>query len=295
MFPVRLNLSSRPRNAFRGFVFALLVFLCMATPRADAQGAAPANGNGLLFYASFNNGCRADVARGDSLASRINSYDARKFLKFAPSPETGRAVKGKYGSGICFPEGRARTPKFDALGNLQPERGTIAFYVKAANPRASHRLVKIGVVNNWVYHYGAYLVVRGNGEVLFADEMAKPLSRKPDPVLAFEPDVWQHVALVWDQAMGFRLYVNGEEKVSSWGEASWCSRGVAPDKIALEYRGDVSYDELCVFDYPLSAGEIGKLRAMEDVSAWKKEEAGALDEAASPQVVRGPRVWRVMG
>ncbi len=73
----------------------------------------------------------------------------------------------------------------------------------------------------------------------------------------WNPSGWNHLVLNWDWANGLELLINGEIIASSWGKDAWFETTL-PGLFHLPAAGLI-YDELYLFDRPLSLSEIKSL------------------------------------
>jgi len=231
---------------------------CSATCTAE-----PPVRPGLLFHASFDRAdSRADFALGDP-APRT-AYE----VSHEPSGKFGGAVKVEAGKGILA---------FDATGNVLVPRGTMAFWARVDTPLWAARsgstellLVSGGQGGRPERHFIEFRV----------DSQTKGLklrsidSRRAGISLPWkvEPDwavgSWRHIAIVWDAALGRRVYFDGRRVAEQWGSAQ-DHRFPALDKLSLAsqaYRAHqtpntvgFTFDELWVFDHVLSDAQIGQL------------------------------------
>src|SRR5207247_4552631 len=84
----------------------------------------------------------------------------------------------------------------------------------------------------------------------------------PKVVGRWKKGEWVHLAVAWDREQGIRVYENGEEKASSWGNQHWLWNQV-PSVINLNggyYSAqDASFDEVRIYSVPLPAEAIAKL------------------------------------
>ncbi|MFQ5515276.1 MAG: LamG-like jellyroll fold domain-containing protein [Myxococcota bacterium] len=232
----------------RAIPLLMLVAAALGGPtvRAEARAAVVP---GLLFHASFDTGVRAEYARGSDLPGLA---ERRNPLRNGP---TGHSVPGVFGNGMTHVEG-----SFDALGNFMPTRGTLCFFVRP--PDAPYGFDPIRILTTDAYYWDSYLRVSYAGQRLaawVANEAFRIRKTQAPPTRRLRPGTWTHIALIWDQAWGLELYVNGEKVASSWGEQSWISRGVDPAEIRLAWDQGVAYDELYIFDRPLPPEQIRRL------------------------------------
>jgi len=88
---------------------------------------------------------------------------------------------------------------------------------------------------------------------------------------------WQHVAVVFDQAYGLKLYHNGRLVASNWGEDAWWQTPLPG--LFSPFLPEADYDEIYLFDYPLEEEEVRALWASNAIPQ-KKERRRILDETA---------------
>ena len=171
-------------------------------------------------------------------------------------------MPGVFGNAFRSPGGRyGKTGSFDALGNILPERGTIAFHVKQDGMVYGFEPLLIQTAYH-SYYWGMYIRISNKNNrlsVWFPDEVYRPIVLSAPADITLVEGQWHHLAVAWDQALGARFYVDGKEVASNWGKASWTSRGVDANMIELHQSKGVAYDELYVFDRPLGAEQIARL------------------------------------
>lgn len=210
--------------------------------------------SGLLFHASFDQDRRADFAVGAHLP-----YLAT-YATAARGAEGGQRVPGVFGAALCGTE-RGGMGDYDALGNFNPERGTIAFFVRETNQPYGFEPLWVTSVDPYYWTMYARLCNKGNAlSAWFANEVYRPIILHAPENVRLKEGQWHHIAVVWDQAYGARFYLDGQEVASNWGQASWFSRGMDPNAIVLTHADNISYDELYVFDRPLTPEQIERLR-----------------------------------
>ncbi|MBM4050923.1 MAG: LamG domain-containing protein, partial [Planctomycetes bacterium] len=113
------------------------------------------------------------------------------------------------------------------------------------------------------YYWGIFLRLCNKDNALsawFANEVYKPVVLGTPSTARLKEGRWHHIAVTWDQALGSRYYFDGQEVASNWGKAAWFSRGLDPSTIALVHSNNIAYDELYVFDRPLTATQIARLK-----------------------------------
>lgn len=88
---------------------------------------------------------------------------------------------------------------------------------------------------------------------------------------------WQHIAVVFDQAYGLKLYHNGQLVASNWGEDAWWQTPLPG--LFSPFLPEADYDEICLFDYPLEDDEVHELWASNTIP-HRQDRNRVLDEAA---------------
>ena len=215
--------------------------------------APPDPGAALLFHASFDVDRRADLAIGPDVP-----YLAR-YARAERGPGGGRHIDGVFGKALSGSTG-GELGEYDALGNVNPERGTVAFFVRETEQLYGFEMLTINTVDPYYWHmYGRFSNKSNALSAWFANELYRPHIAHAPGTARLKEGVWHHIAVTWDQAYGSRFYFDGKEVASNWGEATWFSRGVDLDKLVMVHSDNVAYDELYVFDRPLSAGQIAAL------------------------------------
>ena len=231
----------------------LSVLACFAVEArsADILPAPRDAGRGLLLHVSFDNDRRADIAAGADLPSMA------RYARQDRTAANGNHVPGVFGQALAGVVARGGSGHYDALGNFLAERGTIALHVRQTGMPYGFEVLTAQTVDP--YYWGMYTRLSnkdGKLSAWFPNEVYRPLILNAGADTRLNEDEWHHIALVWDQAFGCRLYLDGEQVASNWGETAWTSRGVDPDKLTLHYSPDVAYDEIHVFDTPLTADQV---------------------------------------
>ncbi len=234
------------------FLTVLMLMLTAIMPMT-----AIADGNGLLFYLSGENGFDADYAAGDPVANVVSR------VEIVPD-----GVKGK---GIQCNDSQLLA--YEAPGNVYAQRGTLSFFWRGRTEvgETPFPIFRVGYADHSSWDL-VWLRLDWNGsgfEGFVTDiNLARPrLSCKMDPPAA---DKWTHLAMSWDETVGVRLYVDGrmvakhdttvvlDAGLDQFGPHS---RIISPYQVQSLYNylrgGDI--DELCFFDHMLNDGEVGKL------------------------------------
>lgn len=221
---------------------------------ANAAGAEPA----LLFHLSADKGLVADVARGD------------------PTPNFADKVtpiaNGAFGKGFHAEDDGVVS--WNAPGNIQAQRGSLAFFWRSGYPVgvAPFVIFRVGYADHSSWDM-AFLRIDWNGHGFDAFVTDNGLARtrvsfKLDKAPA--ADAWTHLAFTWDETSGVQLFVDGKLARKNETKAVYdagldqfgvAGRVIAPHQVQSRYNftrgGDL--DELRVYDRALDAATIAAL------------------------------------
>lgn len=106
--------------------------------------------------------------------------------------------------------------------------------------------------------------------------------RVETPNRVWVDEEWQHVAVVFDQAYGLKLYHNGRLVASNWGEDAWWQTPLPG--LFSPFLPEADYDEICLFDYPLEGSQIEALWASNALPE-KPVRLRVLDETARKRLL----------
>lgn len=219
-------------------------------------------GRAQIFRASFDAGLNAAQAQG-----RVQPW-VSKGVEFVP---------GKYGQAVRVPAGASLI--YGAERNLQAGRGTVAFWCRIPTRPGPHDVQRLLFVQSKERGYWTYLATMEWQESVFRAQVFDPFHghgwHDPEGLPSFKPQTWHHLALAWDQAAGAKFYLDGRLLGSSWGKQPWWER-LTPHAIHLCYP-DAEYDELCVFDFPLTDDEVA---ALARENRWKIGRSAYVPTAA---------------
>ncbi|ENZ80798.1 hypothetical protein OR37_03232 [Caulobacter vibrioides OR37] len=212
----------------------------------------------LLFKASGDKGLVADVAGGDPVPN---------FADKVTSIPNGKIGKGFHAEdeGIVA---------WNAPGNIQAQRGTLAFFWRSGYPVgvAPFVIFRVGYADHTSWDM-AFLRIDWNGHGFDAFVTDNGLARtrvsfKLDKAPA--PDAWTHLAFTWDETTGVQLFVDGKLAAKKQAQAVYdagldqfgvAGRVIAPHQVQSRYNftrgGDL--DEIRVYDRPLEAAAIAAL------------------------------------
>ncbi len=248
----------------------LMVILCLtvsATLRGEPLGGA------LSFYVSFDQSVDPDQAKGDKAVKKFGNV---KLISGANGNAAEFSKPGDY-------------LEYIAKENLNPQQGTIAFYIKDIDVRPDQRVWNSYF--QWLGGQNAFNIARlwqplniaggiwSNGNLISLAET--PIGPK---------NKWRHLAFTYQRNV-IRLYCDGEEKAVAFNAdfkldnpnsvfttgrlanpqafADSFRTGLhllkdAPEKarqmrIGTEPYGSFAIDEFCAFNRPLTAKEIKNL------------------------------------
>ncbi len=239
---------------------------CLAAA-ALLSGATAAPGQTLRV--SFDSGLRADRAEG-----RADPWVSRGVA----------LVPGRFGQAALVNPGGQLI--YSAEQNFQSGRGTLACWCRVPErpgPLDVQRLVFVQAKERGYWTYLATLEWQESTFRAMAFDFYHGHGWHDSTALpSFKPGTWHHVALVWDQAHGARFFLDGKLLGSTWGKQGWWERPT-PHAIHLSYPG-AAYDELCVYDRPLTDAEVAGLAR---ANQWRLPDAPAgWDEGARDRLVR---------
>ena len=284
-------------TAFVSFVFGLMLLPTIGKHSSQAQEKPAASlSESLSFFASFDHGIDADVARGDkALWQAPNMNKREEATKGLPgSGEVALVVDGgKFGSGLRFTKSAGPIVFFKALNNLKMPAhnwtGTISFWLKT-DP--AHELREgfcdpIQITSKQWDDAAIFVEFEKRSTGIpfrlgvYADKKIwNPTGRKFDDIPPaerppatvekppFAAGKWTHVCVAFEdfntgKANGVAtLYLDGSksgELTSREQTFTWDPQHAAI-MLGLGYVG--SMDELAMFDRTLSANEIKTLYSL---------------------------------
>jgi len=236
------------------------IALAWALALAASPAAAQAGDDGLLFRASGDKSGTAEVARGDA----VPNFQSK--VTNVADGAIGGAFRWADDGYIAW----------NAPGNIEAQRGTLAFFWRAREPlgEAPFVIFRTGFADHSSWDM-AFLRIDWNGHGFDAFVTDANLSRvrvsftMPQVPAA---DAWHHIAFAWDEAVGVRLFVDGKEVArkdqtadldSGLDQFGLAGRIMSPHQVQSRYnfmRGS-DVDELRVYNRMLDAAGIAALAA----------------------------------
>lgn len=234
---------------------ALVMALRLATGAAEMRPSVAAKTKRLAhqtFYASFDNGLKADhaVGLGWPLASGGTATDA----------------PGHAGTALRYASAERHSRLFyDGPGNIHPSRGTCSLWFRPDSKedgRPYCRPVLLGVATSVEGNWGCLMKweprhISGKTPIsrCYASlyEGSHGLHMVSHPIEGvWQKGQWRHLVWVWDSRMGMKVYDNGRLAASRWGlEHGWAE---VPDCPARQFS-------LGMYGRDFRDGEIPRLRS----------------------------------
>ncbi len=230
-------MKDSPKNlaVLHGCVWFLAVFFLGTLAGAESN---------LSFYASFDEGTKADVARGN----------ARHVVA-----EDTELADGKTGQSLLLTT-RSRLA-YETAEHINPGSGTILMWIRPSGRTTSFGLIDCGNAtrsNNDVFL--AFFTELGTLGATF--DVLGPAALHDHRVTPL-PNQWQHVALAWDCTTGIRLYFDGRpmlDRKVSWKPTPVSERFAVGSDRAFSHPFLGRMDELMIFDRALSKDEVDQVR-----------------------------------
>jgi len=248
----------------------IVLSACLAGVRFTAEAAETARLAHQTFYASFDNGLKADYAGG--LAWPLTA-------QYAGTQEPGHA-----GTALRYTRtGRHTRLFYDSPGNIHPSRGTCSLWFKPESEedkRPYCRPVLIGVPTSVEGYWGCLMIwgprlisgktpiSRCYASIFEGSRGLHMISHKIEG--AWQKGQWRHLVWVWDSRMGMKVYDNGRLAASAWGpEHGWAEVPDCPARqfsigmYGRDFRGGgrtgYAIDEVRMFDAALDAKTVRAL------------------------------------
>ncbi|MEA3400414.1 MAG: LamG-like jellyroll fold domain-containing protein [Armatimonadota bacterium] len=158
-----------------------------------------AQGDALLFRASFDEDLTADEAHGQA-----EPVWAREGTTTVEGGVSGTCAEVRPGGNLTY----------DAPGNAYWERGTLSFWWQCVEPvgRTEFTVATVGSLDH--FYYGRWYRLYCSGGRLYAYLIDWHFDLKRAMISSgdLEPQQgeWYHLAMAWDATRGIGLYVNGE-------------------------------------------------------------------------------------
>lgn len=163
-----------------------------------------------IFYVPFEDSIDASIARGQgkAISGMVDGYE---------TGVVGKAVKSvkKY-NGL----------KWDARGNVDLDRGTIAFFYKPLWKIDVHEWFPFAGVSTDIEGYWNcvldFIIRKDNFQFQLFDISRYTQHCEGGSILSrWKTGEWIHLAAVWDRNQGTRLYENGKLIGSTWNRYLW--------------------------------------------------------------------------
>ncbi len=173
-------------------------------------------------------------------------------------------------------------PFFWGSGKLNPRLGAVAFWAKGEPPFAWPLFEQTSNAFGRKERDLIGIELDSSRKISAYVRDARYVRHELKTDVIWDTGRWNHVALNWDWANGLELWMNGQKIASSWGKDAWFET-MHPGPLHLPTAGIV-YDELWLFDRPISSGEIKRLmtsnRAPDSETAGFRRDSGEMTRAA---------------
>src|SRR3954462_13091389 len=252
---------AKRKSIMRARLAGAAAIMALATA-ASAQAEAPK----LLFHVSADRGLVADQAGGDAVP---NFQDK---VRIVPTGAMGGAIQWDDDGVVTW----------NAPGNIYAQRGTLAFFWRSRTPvgEAPFNIFRVGYADHSSWDM-AWLRIDWNGHGFDAFVTDANLARTrvsfSIPQLP-KPDEWHHLAFMWDETVGVRLYVDGREAGRKDIKADYdtgldqfglAGRVVSPHQVQSRYsfmRGS-DVDEIRIYDRMLAPAAVAALAGKQEPAA----------------------------
>jgi hypothetical protein len=254
--------------------------------------------DGLTFSASFDEGLNAEVA--DGIAEPMWARLGTKVVE-----------GGVAGSCAEVPAGGNLT--YDAPGNCYWQRGTLTFWWRCEDPIGTVEF-DVATIGAFEYFYfGRWFRLYCSGGKMYAYIVDETLDWKSNMTSCgdFRPEQgqWYHIAMAWDAARGFGIYVDGEKLGGRerpwhfWTHLNQIGLGVSATSAHAKTAAlrTARFDEVRVYDRWLTDEQIAGLARRREVTdfvpldertiAEHRVAALALDDAAGMAVAPLDGAW----
>ncbi|MFC1694167.1 hypothetical protein ACFL1R_11745, partial [Candidatus Latescibacterota bacterium] len=154
------------------------------------------------------------------------------------------------------------------IGRCNPRLGAVAFWAKGKPPYPGPLFEQTSICFGRKERDLLGVVIRENDKFSAYIRDARYIRHEVNSDIVWNSDTWNHVVFNWDWANGLELWLNGEKIASTWGKDGWFET-LPPGLFHLPMPG-VTYDELVLFDRPISKPEITSLMTENNVPADEK-------------------------
>ncbi|MFQ5808143.1 MAG: LamG-like jellyroll fold domain-containing protein [Armatimonadota bacterium] len=253
-------------------VRSMVAALCAGAALVSARAAEPTRLDHQTFYASFDDGLKADSAVG--LAWPLASGD------------TATDTPGHSGNALRYAQGGGHSRlSYDCPGNIHPSRGSCSLWFmpdSEEDNRPYCRPVLIGVATSVEGYWGCLMkwgprhisgetpISRCYASIYEGSHGLHMVSHKIEGL--WRKGQWRHLVWVWDSRMGMKVYDNGELVADQWGPAhGWAEVPDCPARqfcigmYGRDFRGGgrpgYLIDEVRIFDAALDEKAVRALYA----------------------------------
>jgi hypothetical protein len=181
-------------------------------------------------------------------------------------------------------------PHYWGAGAFHGNQGTVAFWVKSDELHPGIVFMQGSIA--WGRKERDLFTVEVDDTGRFsahirdvADRYHRVDAEKP----AWVNGAWQHIAVVFDNAYGMKLYHNGELAGSTWGADAWWQTTLPG--LFSPFLPESYYDEIRFFDAPLSDEQVHSLFESNSVPDAKPADDGPLPSDAQQRLASAYGDW----
>ena len=249
------------------WIIVLVVVTRLELSGAEEYPRGPIPRAGLLFHASFDHGPQAEVGAGN----REMHY--RALIKGLPTWKFN-FVDGRLGQALDLGAERRQSEyyrknaiyteaaSFKFQGNFCMRSGTLSFWFRTTERPPSVKITT-QTTDHWRTPPPLLEVSAKSGEALKAqlvDRTGRRFVAATLPKTDYADNRWHHLALAWDELEGVKAYLDGQQANGRAEAIPFHGGYLSVGQILLE---DAQFDDLRIYDLPLSDRQIGILAAGE--------------------------------
>ena len=177
-----------------------------------------------------------------------------------------------------------RKPHYWGTEAFHGDSGTVAFWVKSETLNPGIVFMQGSIAWGRMERDLFSIAVDDEGRL---SAFIRDLQYRYHRVVAEKPtwhdNEWQHIAVVYDHAYGFKLYHNGVLSGTTWGNDAWW--GTPQPGLFSPFLPESLYDEIYFFDRPLQEEEIRTLCLRNSIEMPAPSEVPSLEPSARERLL----------
>ena len=261
--------GQRQSDFHTGFLFAMFTALAVfAGPiYSNAQTLHLGFESEKELLSDFVSQSKAYLPKGrDGLAERKLSIEDGRFGKCLHIQDGRPICKGTWNESgldcdlivaVIWGEWHKK-PHFWGTGAFHGDCGTVAFWVKTENLNPGVVFMQGNIAWGRMERDLFNIEVDQEGRLsAFIRDVQYKYHRVTAERPTWKNGEWQHIAVTYDRAYGMKIFHNGRIVGSNWGRDAWWQ--TAYPGLFSPFLPESWYDEMFLFDYPLTDEEVGTL------------------------------------